>query len=87
MSTILAVIAQVANEHPMLYVYGPMGIMLAWFMHQTKDIPKDIKTLAHRIDGLTRALLVDMTERESCGHRVKEFAREEIAKITARQGE
>ena len=79
-----SLIAQIAQELPPLYTYGPMGIMLAWFMWITKDLPKDVKMLAHRVDGLTRALLVDMAERESCGERTKAFAREEVAKIDAR---
>ncbi len=53
-------------------------------MYQGMKLPKELRTLAHRIDGLTRALLVDMTERDSAGIHVKKYAREEIAKIDER---
>jgi len=76
--------AQVASDLQPVAQYGLLGTVLAWLMYQTKDIPKDIKSLANRVDGLTRALLVDMAERESCGLNVKRYAREEIAKIDAR---
>lgn len=85
MSTV-AVIAQLVNETPLLYTYGPMGIVLAWFMWRGEKIVTEIRSLAHRIDGLTKALLVDMVERETCGLHVKRYAKEEIAKIDARIG-
>ncbi len=41
-------------------------------------------SLAHRIDGLTRAMLMDLVTRDSTGAQTKNQARSEIAKIEAR---
>lgn len=90
-----ALIAQVATEMPALYTYGPLGIFCGYFMwrderrsseSKVRDerASTDNRTLAHRIDGLTKALLVDMTERDSSGIHTKKYARDEIAKIDAR---
>ena len=78
------VIAQVAAEAAPFAQYGVLGAVLAWFMYHGSKLPGEIRSLAHRIDGLTKALLVDMTERESCGLHTKRYARDEIAKIDAR---
>ncbi len=77
-------ISQVAADYQPFAQFGLNGIMLGFFMYLMKDMPKDIRTLAHRVDGLTRALLVDMAERDSCGTHTKRYAREEIAKIDSR---
>jgi len=89
----LQTLAQIATENagPLL-TYGPLGIVCAWLMWKIERMEKSmveslgtrLGDLAHRIDGLTRAMLVDMTERESAGERTKEYAREAIAKIDAR---
>ena len=80
----MAMLARIAQEAPALYTYGPMGIVLAWFMWRGEKVVTELRSLAHRIDGLTKALLVDMADRESCGIQTKKYAREEIAKIDAR---
>lgn len=88
-------LAQVATENQALYSYGALGIICAWLMWRDEKRAKDLReadgerstemrSLAHRIDGLTKALLVDITERESCGLHTKRYAKEEIAKIDAR---
>lgn len=76
-------LAQVAVHEDLLFAYGPMGIILAWFMFRAEKVAAKIGDLAHRIDGLTKALLIDMVERES-SPKVREYARETIAKIDAR---
>lgn len=82
---IASVLAQIAQDNASaLLAYGPLGVICAWFMFRAEKLFGEIRALGHRIDGLTRALLVDLTERDSCGHRTKEFAQEEIAKIEAR---
>lgn len=91
----LAVIAQVTQEMPALYTYGPLGVVCGWLMWRDEkrasenrareqNASSDYRFLGHRIDGLTKAMLVDMTERESCGMHTKRYARDEIAKIDAR---
>ncbi len=90
---ILQTIAQLAEQNAsVLLTYGPLGVVCAWLMWKIERMEKSmveslgtrLGDLAHRIDGLTRAMLVDMTERESAGERTKEYAREAIAKIDAR---
>ena len=80
-----AIIAQAAVEHGgLLLTYGPMGVVLAWFMWRGEKLGGEIRSLAHRIDGLTRALLMDMISRDSVGPATKAQAKAEIAKISAR---
>ena len=82
---ILSILAQLAQDNaPSLLTYGPLGVICAWFMLRGEKVVAEIRFLAHRIDGLTKALLVDMTERDTCGLNTKRYAREEIAKIEAR---
>lgn len=89
----LQAIAQIAEQNgSVLLTYGPLGIVCAWLMWKIERLENKLAEtlgaklgdLAHRIDGLTRAMLVDMTERESAGERTKEYARDAIAKIDAR---
>lgn len=88
MSFIAQVAGQVLTDNgTVLLTYGPLGAICAWFMFRAEKVTGELRTLAHRIDGLTRALLVDMTERDTCGINVKRYAREEIAKIEARNTE
>jgi transposase InsO family protein len=78
-------LAQLAVENQsVLLAYGPMGVILAWFMFRGEKLVGEIRSLAHRIDGLTRALLMDMVTRDSVGPATKDAARAEIAKIEAR---
>ncbi len=82
---ISAIISQLSEAGaPALLTYGPLGIILAWFMLRAEKGFAKIGDLAHRIDGLTKALLVDMVDRDSAGPHVKQYARETIAKIDAR---
>jgi len=86
-------IAQIATENagPLL-VYGPLGIVCAWLMWKiermetkmTDALGAKLGDLAHRIDGLTKALLVDMVNREDTGIATKRYATEAIARIDAR---
>ena len=69
------------NPLNVLVVYGPMGVMLAWFMLRFE---KMMSTLSHRFDGLTRAMLVDVLSRENVGHSTKKTAQEMLSKIAAR---
>lgn len=77
-------LAQTAAESPILLGYGPLGVVCLWLMYRDERRGNESRAVGHRIDGLTKALLVDMTERESCGVNTKRYAREEIAKIEAR---
>lgn len=96
---ILLVISQMAadaaGQVSPLYTYGPLGVITAFFMlasyqlvgvirEDGVELRKEIKILTHRLDGLQRAMWADMVERETCGPKTRQFAREEIAKIDAR---
>lgn len=83
MTSILAQIAQTLEANPFL-AYGPMGLVLAWFMLRAEKGFAKIGELAHRIDGLTKALLVDMIDRDNAGPHVKDYAQKTIAAIDAR---
>ena len=82
---ILAIIAQIASEianaSSPLYTYGPLGVFCAYFMWRGEGFGREIRTLSHRIDGLTRAMLVDALSRENIGPMARKFAQEMLAKI------
>jgi hypothetical protein len=71
-----------------LVIYGPMGLMLIYFMFRgekfSENVVKELRTLAHRIDGLTRAMLVDTVSRDSTGPHAKQKAQEMLNAIEAR---
>lgn len=83
--SLLAQTAELATANvAVLYTYGPMGVILGWFMLRGEKLIVEIRSLSSRIDSLTRALLVDIIDRETCGEHAKQFARESIAQIDAR---
>jgi hypothetical protein len=90
----MSLISQIAAEQAAgpLLIYGPLGIVCAWLMWKiermetkmTDALGTKLGDLAHRIDGLTKALLVDMVNREDTGIATKKYANEAISKIDAR---
>jgi hypothetical protein len=54
-------------------------------MYHGSKLPAEIRSLAHRIDGLTKAMLMDMVTRDNLGPNAREICHKEIAKITARE--
>lgn len=82
--TLYAFFSQIASESPILFSYGPLGIMCGYLMIRGEKAFARIDALAHRIDGLTRALLMDMVQRDNVGRSTKDYARDAIAKIDAR---
>jgi hypothetical protein len=84
-SIVVQTLAQIASDNTsVLLTYGPLGVICAWFMLRAEKVFTELRSLSHRIDGLTRALLADMVERDSVGIQTKKYARAEIAKIEAR---
>ncbi len=81
---ILSQIAASTEPFSILLAYGPMGVILAWFMIRGEKLVVEIRSLSHRIDGLSKALLMDLVSRDSVGVQTKLQARAEIAKIDAR---
>lgn len=80
----LAQVNEMAGANPVLFTYGPMGVILAWFMWRGEKFICELKVLSHRMDGLTRAQLMDLVNRDSCGPQTKKVAEEMLAKIAAR---
>lgn len=80
----MTIIAQMVSEMNPLAQFGLLGIVLGYFMYQGTKLTAEIRGLAHRIDGMTRALLMDMISRDSVGPATRAQAQAEIAKIEAR---
>ncbi len=78
-------LAQVASEMNPLAQFGLLGVVLGYFMYQGYRLPAEIRSLAHRIDGMTKALLMDLISRDGVGPHAREEARKAIAKIQARE--
>ena len=77
-------VAEFASENSMLIQYGGLGCVLVWFMVRGERVFSKLSDLSHRIDGLTKALLVDMIEKDHTSISVKKYAKETIARIDAR---
>lgn len=82
----MSILAQVPdmNLTAALVIYGPMGIFCAWFMMRVEKLIGEVRTLSHRIEGITKAMLVDVMSRESSGENAREIARDMLAKIDDR---
>lgn len=52
-----------------LITYGPMGLMLAWLLmrgeRKMEMIVDRLDRLSHRINGITKAMLMDVVSREN----------------------
>lgn len=93
-----AILAQTSTElNPtaLLVGYGPLGVFCVWFMFRVEklitavnqspaEFQKSLQTLSHRIDGITRAMLLEVASREGGNVRSKQLANEMLAKIEAR---
>ena len=64
-----------------LYTYGPMGLVLGWFMLRGEKVIIEIRSLRQCIEGLTRAILVEFVTRDDVGEHVKTYARSEIERM------
>ncbi len=73
-----------------LIIYGPMGIMLAWFAMRAETklerIVERIDHLSHKITGVTTALLTDVLSRESVSPRARQIAEDMLEKIERQNG-
>ena len=72
------------NLASLLVAYGPMGIMLVWFMWRFETMVKAFRSLSHTIDGMTRAMLVDVMSRPGATTTVRRAATEMLNKIEER---
>jgi hypothetical protein len=77
-------------------VYGPMGLMLAWFAFMGQrflekvvstnekafaDLLTELRRISHRLSGLERAMLADIISRESTGAEAKRIAQQMLTRI------
>ncbi len=89
MGAINSAVAASPETVSILLTYGPLGIILAWFMLRAEQklerIPQELRTLGHRLDGLTRALLADVISRDEGDHKAKDIAQKMLSEIEARE--
>ncbi len=84
---LLSLIAQTANSLPdvnsttLIVAYGPMGIMLAWFMWRFEAMVKAFRGLSHTIDGMTKAMLVEVMSRPGSTNAARQTASEMLSKM------
>ena len=74
----MTILAQLVNEYPLLYTYGPMGIFAAYFMLK---IDPRLASIEHKMVGLNRTMLIELLSRESISVAAKAAAREELEKL------
>ena len=72
-----------------LITYGPMGLMLAWVLMRGEkkldQVVERIDRLAHRINGITKAMLVDVISRDHYNGAAKEAAQRMLSEMEASQ--
>lgn len=81
---ILAQAVPPVNTETLLFAYGPMGVMLAWFMWRFETLLQEFRKLRHQIEGGMRATLVDVLSRPSSGPVAREYAQKMLAEIEAK---
>lgn len=83
----LAVIAQMASDATQspaaLFAYGPMGIMLGWFLLRFEKMVTEVRGMRHGFRGLESALLLEVSTRPDCPIIVKNYAKKQMAKLDA----
>jgi hypothetical protein len=77
-------IAQLMDSPKDLVGYGALGIVSAWLMWRDRFVGSKLDTLAHRIDGMTRAMLIDVISRDTAGQNARSAAQEMLNKIQSR---
>lgn len=81
-------LAQIADVNPttLLVAYGPMGVMLAWFMWRFEAMIKAFRGLSHQIEGMSKALLVDIMSRPATSGPTRQVAADMLADMERRGG-
>lgn len=77
----LAQMGAEASPATILVAYGPMGVMLGWFMLRYEKVIGELRRLSHRIEGLSKAMLVDVLSRETAGSTARTKAIEILNKM------
>lgn len=81
-----------------LVIYGPMGVTLAWFMWRAEkkleevalraekrsdQVMEHLGRLSHRINGITKAMLMDVISRDNHHGAAKEAAQRMLVEMEA----
>ncbi len=93
------IISQIsATAETVMFAYGPMGVMLAWFMVRGEklikevraskdDVIKELQDYGHKIDGLRLALLANTISNVNSSESLRRFCDAEMSRIdSARNG-
>jgi hypothetical protein len=73
-------LAQIATDIGPFAQWGAMGLMLWWFMQRVERL---LTAVTSKLDTLSRAILLDVINRENGGLHTKQSAREALAKLDA----
>lgn len=76
---------QITSDNQLLVAYGPLGIICAWFMWRNEKLITEIRTLSHRIDGMTRAMLAETLGRENTTPGARKVAQDMLNRIESRE--
>lgn len=76
-----------ANLTAVLLTYGPLGVVLAWFMlrgeAKLEKVIERLDLLGHKITGVTKAMLVDVLSREPVDSKARHIAQMMLAEMEA----
>lgn len=79
---LVLVIAQVAADNPALYAYGPMGVMLGWFMLRGEKLAAHI---VRELVEMKETNLLDIVSRPSATPTVRRMAQNKLDEIEVRR--
>ena len=90
-------IAAIPDLEAALYVYGPLGIFCLYFMYRDEKREKSIATatgatqseiraLSHRINGMSKALILDVLSRPGLGDTARRMGEEMLATNGSKDG-
>lgn len=97
MNILAEIVAQsgtISEAHSVLFAYGPMGVMLAWFMWLSKKMADNLITIVHehgakfdnvihKLNGLRTALLLNTISNDKISDFVRKTCEEELARANA----
>lgn len=75
---------QISSDYQVLLNYGPLGVFCLWFMWRVEKLIEKISTLSHRFDGITRAMLLEVTTRPHVPDQVRRAAEDMVMDIETR---
>lgn len=70
-------LAQVAEAGPLMQ-YGALGVVLAWLLFRADKL---LSSISLRIDGLTKAMLMDLVTRDNVGPHTRKEAQDQLTRI------